>query len=64
MYGNITDETRRLVEQANKVHLANFSKKVWFGRCIFLSWYCDVGDCKFCYRSTQKSRIGQADRAR
>ncbi len=26
--------------------------KVWFGRCIFLSWYCERGTCKFCYRST------------
>ncbi len=29
----------------------------WFGRCIFLSWYCDVGTCKFCFRSTTKHKI-------
>ena len=39
-------------------------KKVWFGRCIFISWYCDVGTCKFCYRSTQKSRIKHAEKAK
>ena len=39
-------------------------KKVWFGRCIFISWYCDVGTCKFCYRSTQKARIKHARNAR
>lgn len=37
---------------------------VWYGRCIFLSWYCDVGTCKFCYRSTQKNRIKNALNAR
>ncbi|MAG77865.1 radical SAM protein [archaeon] len=39
-------------------------KKCWFGRCIFISWYCDVGSCKFCYRSTQKARIKHAKNAR
>lgn len=39
-------------------------KKVWFGRCIFLSWYCDVGTCKFCYRATIKSRIQHASHAK
>jgi len=60
----ITAETKELMEKANKIHLQNFDNKVWFGRCIFLSWYCDVGDCKFCYRSTQKSRIKHAEKAR
>ncbi|MBN2112375.1 radical SAM protein [Candidatus Woesearchaeota archaeon] len=31
--------------------------KTWFERAIFLSWYCSRGDCKFCYMSTQKSKI-------
>ena len=38
--------------------------KAWFGRCIFLSWYCDIATCKFCYRSTQKSRIKHAKNAK
>ncbi len=40
------------------------NNKTWFGRCIFLSWYCDVGTCKFCYRSTQKNRIKHAEHAK
>jgi len=36
----------------------------WYGRCIFISWYCDKGTCKFCYRSTQKARIKHAQHAR
>lgn len=28
-------------------------------RALFLSWWCDKGDCKFCYMSTQKQRISE-----
>jgi len=51
-------------EKANDVFLAHHKKVAWFGRCIFLSWYCDVGTCKFCYRSTQKNRIKYASNAK
>lgn len=57
-------ELKQLTEQANKLTLNNFGNKVWYGRCIFLSWYCDVGTCKFCYRSTQKARIKHAKHAK
>lgn len=30
---------------------------IWFGRCIFLSWYCERGTCTFCFRSTTKHHI-------
>jgi len=53
-----------MLEKANKIYLENFKPKVWFGRCIFLSWYCDIGTCKFCFRSTQKNRIKHAEHAR
>jgi biotin synthase-like enzyme len=53
-----------ILEKANKVYLDSFKPEIWFGRCIFLSWYCDVGTCKFCFRSTQKSRIKNAEHAR
>ena len=53
-----------LIEQANKIYKENFDNYTWFGRCIFLSWYCDVGTCKFCYRSTQKDRIKFAEHAK
>jgi len=52
------------LEEANKIYLENFDGKVWFGRCIFLSWYCKVGSCKFCFRSTVKDRIKHAKHAR
>ena len=53
----LNDELNTLVEKANKIYLKNFDGKVWFGRCIFLSWYCETGTCKFCFRSTQKHKI-------
>lgn len=53
-----------LIKKANQTYLANFKPETWFGRCIFLSWYCDVGTCNFCYRSTQKNKIKNAKNAR
>jgi len=53
-----------LLEKASEVYKENFGDTVWFGRCIFLSWYCSVGTCKFCYRSTQKNRIKHAKHAK
>ncbi len=58
------DEFNALVEEANKVFLENFDDSTWFGRCIFLSWYCDVGTCDFCFRSTVKHKIKHAQSAR
>ncbi|MFA6461958.1 MAG: radical SAM protein [Candidatus Woesearchaeota archaeon] len=46
-----------LIAQASQVYKENFSPVTWYGRCIFLSWYCDLGTCKFCFRSTQKHKI-------
>lgn len=42
----------------------NMARKTWFGRCIFLSWYCDLGTCKFCFRSTTKHKIKYAKNAK
>jgi len=42
----------------------NSLKETWFGRCIFLSWYCEIGTCKFCYRSTMKHKIMFAHNAK
>jgi len=30
-------------------------KKIHFDRAIFTSWYCSLGDCSYCYMSTQKN---------
>ena len=43
---------------------ANFTNECWYGRCIFLSWYCDLGTCKFCFRSTIKHKIKHAPTAK
>jgi len=32
----------------------NNLQKTWFGKCIFISWYCDIATCKFCFRAHQK----------
>ncbi len=57
-------EIKALLEEATKVHTQTFGKDTWFGRCIFLSWYCELGTCKFCFRSTTKHQIKHAQRAR
>jgi len=38
--------------------------KIHFERAIFISWYCSLGDCTYCYMSTQKSLIKDPDKAR
>jgi len=58
------DKFKDLVEKANQTFLANHNKETWFGRCIFLSWYCDVGTCNFCFRSTIKHKIRHAETAK
>jgi biotin synthase-like enzyme len=57
-------ELAALILQANDVYTAHFDGDVWFGRCIFLSFYCDRGTCTFCFRSTQKHLISHPDKAR
>ncbi|MGM5487433.1 MAG: radical SAM protein [Nanobdellota archaeon] len=53
-----------LIEKANRIHLEEFGRDAWFGRCIFLSWYCELGTCKFCFRSTTSHQIRHASKAR
>lgn len=57
-------EFNQLIEKAGQVYAANFKPVTWFGRCIFLSWYCDVGTCQFCFRSTIKHKIRHAQSAK
>ena len=38
--------------------------KVWFERAIFISWYCSLGDCTYCYMSSQKSLIKNPEKAK
>ncbi|MFA6072858.1 MAG: radical SAM protein [Candidatus Woesearchaeota archaeon] len=53
----IEPELELLLKQASKIHEQSFGKTAWLGRCIFLSWYCGIGTCTFCFRSTQKHKI-------
>ncbi len=39
-------------------------KSVHFERAIFTSWYCSLGDCTYCYMSTQKSLIDDPQKAK
>lgn len=53
-----------MIEQANKIYLENFPKESYYGRCIFLSWYCERGTCKFCFRSTIHHKVKHAPSAK
>lgn len=57
-------ETLDLMQEANKITLAEHGNKVTLERAIFLSWWCDKGDCLFCYMSSQKSKIKEPQKAR
>ncbi len=46
-------EVNQLVEKADKIFKENFSPETCFERGIFFSWGCAIGDCAFCYMSTQ-----------
>jgi biotin synthase-like enzyme len=46
----ISSECEALLDSATQVYNENFDGKVWYGRCIFISWYCSL-NCTFCYRS-------------
>ena len=52
------------MQEANKITLAEHGNKVTLERAIFLSWWCDKGDCLFCYMSSQKPKIKEPQKAR
>lgn len=53
-----------LLTEADKITLKKHGNKVSLERAIFLSWWCEKGDCKFCYMSSQKDRIDNPDKAK
>jgi len=57
-------QTLELLQEANKITLAEHGNTITLERAIFLSWWCDKGDCAFCYMSSQKSRIKEPENAR
>ncbi len=60
----LPSKVEELLEKATSVYNENNSGRTWYGRCIFLSWYCSLGDCTFCYRTTQKHKIKHPEGSR
>lgn len=52
-----------VIKEANRIYLENFKPITWFGKCIFISWYCDLASCKFCFRASIKNKV-KAEKAR
>ncbi len=46
-------EMTKLMSTANTIYRNNFPPTVCFERAVFFSWGCTIGDCTFCYMSTQ-----------
>lgn len=53
-----------LISKANALSLKKGYNEISLERAVFLSWWCDKGDCKFCYMSTQKDKIKEPQKAR
>ena len=53
-----------LIKKANEITLKNHGNLITLERAVFLSWWCDKGDCAFCYMSTQKEKIKDPKKAR
>ena len=60
MDSNIFD----LIKNANEITLKKHGDLITLERAVFLSWWCDKGDCAFCYMSTQKDKIKDPTKAR
>lgn len=53
-----------LIKKANETTLKKHGNLITLERAVFLSWWCDKGDCAFCYMSTQKDKIKDPSKAR
>lgn len=53
-----------LLQEANQITLKNHGDQITLERAVFLSWWCDKGDCSFCYMSSQKPLIKDPKKAR
>ena len=53
-----------LIKKANELTLKRHGNLITLERAVFLSWWCDKGDCAFCYMSTQKEKIKDPKKAR
>lgn len=59
-----THKTLDLLDKANEITLMEHGNQITLERAIFLSWWCDKGDCAFCYMSSQKPKIKDPQKAR
>ena len=57
-------KTLDLLRKSNEITLSEHGNTITLERAIFLSWWCDKGDCAFCYMSSQKPRISEPEKAR
>ena len=57
-------ESLDLINKANTLSLKKGYNEISLERAIFLSWWCDKGDCSFCYMSTQKDKIKDPTKAK
>lgn len=57
-------KTLDLLKRSNEITLSEHGNTITLERAIFLSWWCDKGDCAFCYMSSQKPRISEPEKAR
>ncbi|MDI6724688.1 MAG: radical SAM protein [Methanobacterium sp.] len=57
-------ETLDLMQKANEITLKEHGNQITLERAIFLSWWCNKGDCLFCYMSSQKPKIKEPQKAR
>ena len=53
-----------LLTESDKITRKVHGRNVTLERAIFLSWWCEKGDCKFCYMSSQKDRIEEPEKAK
>lgn len=52
------------LKKADKITRKRHGEHITLERAVFLSWWCDKGDCKFCFMSAQKDRIVEPLKAR
>ena len=53
-----------LIKKANDITLKNHGNLITLERAVFLSWWCDKGDCAFCKKTNQKEKINDPKKAR
>ncbi len=63
-YKEIFSDTQGFLDILKEASRINKIEYVTLERAVFLSWWCDKGDCKFCFMSTQRHRIVEPLKAR